>query len=78
MSDRIPIAADPREFVRDELTARGINSRALPLTIRLWYAGEEPMPGEVAEALAREFDTSAEMWLNLDRSWQRWKETRDE
>ena len=75
MSDRRPAACfDPREHVRDEMREAEINSRALSPTARSWYVGNSPMSESVAADLAEEFGTSPEFWLNLDRSWQRWKE----
>lgn len=69
--------ADPRSHVDEEMTEHGINYRALQRMARSWYVGDMPMSDAVARELADGFGTSPEFWLNLDASYQRWKETRD-
>lgn len=76
----------PGEFIRDELEARGwsvhdlaermggkvdINYFCIDLAI---YAPTWGMTigDDMAAGLARAFDTSADLWLSLDRAWQEW------
>ena len=79
------------EYIRGELTTRGwivaelaermggdehLNRHILAAIMcvphpRLY------LDAETAEQLARAFDTSVSLWLNLDKAWREWKEAKD-
>jgi hypothetical protein len=62
---------DPREYLDDELKARGQTIKDCLGTVRRWYYSTDPMPPRVAWAIAVFFGhTHSEGWLNLDRVWQ--------
>lgn len=74
----------PGEHIWDELTARGWTlsdlaariDRDRQLVVRLVYGTKEVTP-EIAGLLGDAFGTSAEMWLGLQESYDRWKEQHD-
>jgi hypothetical protein len=79
MSDRVPADAfDPREYVRDELTARGIDEANMPPVLRRWLDGDTALSLGVAQTLYAWIGGHWEFYLRLDAAWQRWKETRDD
>jgi hypothetical protein len=66
---------DPREYLLDELRARGLTVDGCIGTIRRWYHSEDAMSGRVAWCIAVMFQqvpaaSGAQLWLNLDAAWQ--------
>lgn len=78
MTNRKPAEVfPPGEFIRDELVARGwkqadlaeILNRPLPVVHGI-LSGKTGITPETARGLAAAFDTSAELWLNLESAYQ--------
>lgn len=75
----------PGEFIAEELDARGwaqedlarILGKPLP-TINKIIKGKTSITPETAKKLAAAFGTSAELWMNLESSWQLHKSSNDE
>ena len=71
----------PGEFIKDELDARGWTQRDLaeilgrsePKVSEL-INGRRLITTRTAKELAAAFDTSAEVWLNLETAYQLWKD----
>lgn len=78
MTDRVPAEAfPPGEFLRDELEARGwtqtefaeIIQRPLRLVNEI-IAGKRGVSPDTARALAAALGTSAQLWMNLETTYQ--------
>jgi addiction module HigA family antidote len=66
----------PGEYLAEELDARGMTQRELSRraglpyrTVNLVVNGKKRITAEFALALEREWDVSAETWLNLQQSY---------
>jgi addiction module HigA family antidote len=66
----------PGEFLREELAERGISQSRLaahigvtPGVVNLICNGHRGISAEMAKKLAAAMGTSAELWLNLQRSY---------
>lgn len=78
MEDRRPAEVfPPGEFVREELEARGWTQTDLaeilgrsPRLVSEIIAGKRAITPETAKALADAFETSAQVWLNLESAYQ--------
>jgi HTH-type transcriptional regulator/antitoxin HigA len=78
MSDRAPAeVSPPGEFLKRELTARGWSQVELseilgrpPRVVNEIISAKRAITPETAKGLAAAFDTSAEMWMNLESSYQ--------
>jgi len=78
MNDRRPAEVfDPREFADEERQERGLKMTDFPPIVHEWWESTAPMPRLVAAELSRLLGGSMQLWLNLEASWQQWKETRD-
>lgn len=71
----------PGEYAMDELEARGIDVATFaklmkwtPDECQYFISGEKRMLASEAERLGQLFGTNPITWLNLDRSWRKWKE----
>ena len=80
MEDRRPAEVfPPGEFLKEELEARGwtqtdlaeILGRSVRLVNEI-IAGKRGITPETAEALGDAFETSAQVWLNLESAYQLW------
>jgi addiction module HigA family antidote len=67
----------PGELLRDELEERGISLNRLARDIRvplsrvsLIVSGKRGITADTALRLAKYFDTSAQMWLNLQNAYE--------
>jgi len=67
----------PRNFINEELEARGWLRQELAVRMRVNVAvvfrvldGLEPMPEDWPEKLAHAFGTSADIWRNLETTWR--------
>ena len=72
---RTPI--HPGEILRDELEEMGISSAELSRTLRVppnrisqIVAGKRAMTADTALRLARYFGTSADLWMNLQKTYE--------
>ena len=78
MNDRIPAEVfPPGEFLRDELDARGWSQVELaevlgrpPRLISEVVSGKRAITPETAKGLAAALGTSAQLWMNLETSYQ--------
>lgn len=68
----------PGEFLREELEARGWTEAHLanllacsPEIVGQIIAGKRAISPDTADALAKAFGTSPELWLSLDAAYQR-------
>ncbi len=75
----------PGEFVREELEARGWSQTDLaaimdcaPRTVNEIIRGKRSITPETAVGLAAAFDTSADLWLNLENAFKLHTTPRDE
>ena len=79
MSERKPVEVfPPGEFIRDEIEARRWSQEMLAYrlgyslrTVKDTIAGKRQITPKMAERLGRVFGTSAELWLNLERNYQK-------
>lgn len=61
---------DPRQYVREELAARGWGIDQLPAPLWDWWTDPAaPLTDCLAVDLAALFGTSAELWLEMERAW---------
>lgn len=60
----------PREYVREELEARGWGIDQLPAPLWDWFLSDDPLTPCLAADLAALFGTSAELWRNHERAWR--------
>lgn len=81
MPERVPAEVfSPGEYLKDFLEGRGwtqndlaeILGRPLQLVNEI-IVGKRGITPETAKGLAQAFDTSAQLWLNLDAAWQLYK-----
>ena len=78
MTDRVVAEAfPPGDFIREELEARGWSPAYLAdamgqdgKTVVELIDGDRQVTPEVAEQLGAAFDTGAQLWLNLEASYQ--------
>jgi len=77
LASDLSFAVPPADYLREELSARGENVEDLAartglsvLRLKAVVEGNETIDLTIAEALARHFDTSANLWLNLDRQYR--------
>jgi HTH-type transcriptional regulator/antitoxin HigA len=76
-------AFPPGEFIKDELAARGwtqdvlaeITSIPAPVISNI-VKGKRAISPEIASHLAAAFGTTAQLWMNLETSYQLWTDTR--
>ena len=75
----------PGEYIRDELEARGWTQEAFahilgrPLkTVNQIITGVKAITPKTAQGIAAAFDTSAELWLNLENAYRLHKEHCDQ
>lgn len=63
---------DPRDYLLEEVTARGQKIDNLIGTVQRWYHSTDPMTPRVAWAIAVYIGDSslADGWLRLDQVWQ--------
>ena len=81
MTDRVPAEVfPPGEFIKEEIEARNWTqndlAKILDLSPRLVseiIAGKRAITPNTAKRLADAFGTSAQLWMNLDRTYQRGK-----
>ena len=81
MSERIPAEVfPPGEFLREELEARGWNQNDLadilgsyPRLVSEIITGKRAISPETAKKLAAAFDTSAQLWMNLESTYRLWR-----
>ena len=77
MAQRInPEAFPPGEYIREELDARGWTQLDLaeilgrpPQAINEVIAGKRSITPEMAKGLSAAFGTSAQLWMNLQRTF---------
>ena len=67
----------PGEILREELEAAGVSESALsealdvPLNrVNLILKGQQGITADTAQRLARYFGTTAELWTNLQQTWE--------
>jgi HTH-type transcriptional regulator/antitoxin HigA len=72
-----PEVFSPGEYIRDELEARGWTQTDLAKILGWWpkdvnrlVTGKQAITIETAKCLAEAFDTSAQLWMNLETSYQ--------
>ena len=81
MTDRVPAEIfPPGEFIKEEIEARNWTqndlAKILGLSLRLVseiIAGKRAITPNTAKQLAAAFGTGAQLWMNLDRAYQRGK-----
>lgn len=61
---------DPRDFLDEEMSERGMTETNLPMTVRRWRDSGGPVTPKVAHALSALLATSPEFWINLDAAWR--------
>lgn len=78
-------AIHPGEYIREELEARGWTQETFAqilgrtvTTVNMIINGRRSITAETAHALAAAFDTSAELWMNLDAKYQLAMVSRDD
>ncbi|MBL4698184.1 MAG: helix-turn-helix domain-containing protein [Phycisphaerales bacterium] len=86
MSARVPAEVfPPGDFIAEELDARGwaqedlarILAKPLP-TVNKIIKGKTAITPATAKKLSAAFGTSAELWMNLESSWQLYRDSDDE
>jgi HTH-type transcriptional regulator / antitoxin HigA len=77
-----PEVFPPGEYIREELEARGWTQTDLAKILGWWpkdvsrlITGKQPITLEAAKCLAEAFGTSAQLWMNLETSYQLSKRT---
>lgn len=78
MDDFVPAEVfPPGDYIKEELEERGLTQRDLadilgraPHTINSIISGKTGITADTARGLAAAFDTSPELWLNLESTWQ--------
>lgn len=81
MTDRVPVEVfHPGEFIKEEIEARNWTQNNLaqildlsPRLVSEIIAGKRAITPNTAKRLADAFGTSANLWMNLDRAYQRGK-----
>jgi plasmid maintenance system antidote protein VapI len=62
---------DPREYFGEELAARGMKLQECVGTVKRWYlSSAAPLTPLAAWAIANMFQTSSQVWLDLEAAWQ--------
>ena len=76
-SNRPAEVSPPGDYIRAELKARNWRQCFLakvmnsdPITVSHILAGSKPITPTIAKQLAKAFGTSAQLWLNLERSYR--------
>lgn len=84
MRQRVAEAFHPGEFVREEMEARGWSQVDLaeilgrpPRLVSELLAGTRSVSTETANGLAEAFGTDAQLWMNLQTSYDLWKSESD-
>jgi HTH-type transcriptional regulator / antitoxin HigA len=78
MGERHPAEIfSPGEILLDELNARGWNQTEFaemvglhPILVKEIITGEQPFTNEIAKKIAVTLETSPELWMNLESSYQ--------
>ncbi len=81
MTDRVPAEVfPPGEFIKEEIEARNWTQNDLaqildlsPRLVSEIIAGKRAITPNTAKRLADAFGTSAQLWMNLDRTYQQGK-----